>query len=51
MRGLSLAEVVTQGQAALLAQYGDRLQPHQYQALRAIVGCRSGTLGHLCLDC
>lgn len=51
MSGLSLAEVVEQGHAALLEQYGDRLRSHHHQALRAILGCRTGALGQLQLDC
>jgi len=51
MRGLSLAQVVAQGQAALLEQYGDRLRRHHHQALRAITGCRTEALGSLRLDC
>lgn len=51
MSGPSLAQVVAQGQAALLAHYGERLRSNHHQALRAITGCRSGALGELRLDC
>ena len=51
MSGPGLAQVVTQGQAALLKSYGDRLRPHHHQALRAITGCRSGPMGELHLAC
>jgi hypothetical protein len=51
MNGPSLAQVVAQGHAALLEQYGDRLRRPHHQALRAITACRSGALGELHLQC
>lgn len=51
MSGLSLAQIVEHGRAALLARYGDRLRSHHHQALRAITGCRSGAFGTLRMDC
>lgn len=51
MSGPSLAQVVAQGLAALLEQYGERLRPHHHQALRALTGCRSGAMGELHLQC
>lgn len=50
----TLAEIVSAGRPALMAQYGARLRSHHVQALSAIEGCRTGACGERhqhCADC
>lgn len=54
MSAPTLAEIVSAGRPALMAQYGERLQSHHVQALTAIETCRTeacGTLHRHCEDC
>ena len=51
---LRLADLFELGRPALMARYGSRLQPHQYQAMSAIKQCRTEQLGQIhrqCPDC
>jgi ribosomal protein L32 len=51
---LRLADLFEAGRPALMARYGSRLQPHQWQAMTAIEQCRTEQLGQIhrqCPDC
>jgi hypothetical protein len=51
---LRLADLFEAGRGALMARYGSRLQPHQWQAMTAIEQCRTDQLGQIhrqCPDC
>ncbi|MDA3919325.1 MAG: transposase [Salinisphaera sp.] len=48
---LRLADLFEAGRDALLAQYGSRLQPHQWQAMTAIEQCRTEQRGQVHRQC
>lgn len=48
---LRLADLFAAGRPALLARYGSRLQPHQWQAMTAIKQCRTEQLGQIHRQC
>lgn len=48
---LRLADLFAAGRPALLAQYRSRLQSHQWQAMTAIIACRTDQLGHIHRQC
>ena len=48
---MDLATVFEAGLPALYAKYGSRLGDGQRRAVRAVLSCRTGTLGHSVLSC
>ena len=48
---LRLAALFEAGRIQLMSAYGNRLKAHHLRAMNAMLGCRTGALGHVLWRC